>query len=130
MQLYLDLFCEDTLNVMRSHGTSCLANLDQAIHNKILRKPSDLQLAISMVNGMIATMGCIPAERCKLPDGPGPVEVMGTLPKVIHQYDRHPLLSLHVQARHGRELDGSSSNGSSSSGSESAGSESNGRKPA
>ena len=130
MQLYLDLFCEDTLNVMRSHGTSCLANLDQAIHNKILRKPSDLQLAISLVNGMIATMGCIPAERCKLPDGPGPVEVMGTVPKVIHKYDRHTLLSLHVQARHGRELDGSCSNGSSSSGSESAGSESNGRKPA
>jgi hypothetical protein len=135
MQLYLDLFCEDTLNVMRSHGTSCLANLDQAIHNKILRKPSDLQLAISLVNGLIATMGCIPAERCKLPDGPGPVEVMGAVPKVIHQYDRHPLLSLHVQARHGRgsncsSSNCSSSNGSSSSGSESAGSESNGREPA
>jgi hypothetical protein len=119
MQLYLDLFCEDTLNVMRSHGTSCLSNLDQAIHNKIIREPSDLQLAISMVNGMIATMGCIPAERCKLPDGPGPVEVMGTLPKVIHQYDRHPLLSLHVKARHGRGSDGCEINSNELDGGES-----------
>ena len=120
MQLYLDLFCQDALQVMRSHGTSCLSNLDQAIHNKILRNPSDLQLSISRVNGLIATMGCIPADQCQLPAGPGPVEVMGTVPAVIHQYDRHPLLARHVQDRHGRGSDGHGSERSGSDGREPA----------
>ena len=103
IQLYLDLFCHDAMEMMRRHGTSCEPNLDQAIHNKILRSPSDLQLIISTVNGTIATVGCVPAEAIEVPDNSGPVKVMGQIPTVIHQYDRRPVLVQHVQAKHGRE---------------------------
>jgi hypothetical protein len=103
MQIYLDLFCHDAMEMMRRHGTSCEPNLDQAIHNKILRSPSDLQLAISAVNGIIATVGCVPAEAIEVPGNAGPVKVNGQIPIVIHQYDRQPLLVQHVQAKHGRK---------------------------
>lgn len=99
--LYLDLFCREALELMQRHGTSCLANLDQAIHNRILRRSSALQLQLSAVNGPIATVGCVPAEEIQVPEGPGPVQVMGRVPAVIHQYDRRPALVEHVRARHG-----------------------------
>ena len=101
INLYLDLFCHDAIEMMRRHGTSCEPNLDQAIHNKILRSPCDLQLAISPVNGTIATVGCVPAEAIEVPDNGGAVKVMGQIPTVIHQYDRRPVLVQHVQAKHG-----------------------------
>ncbi len=102
INLYLDLFCRDALEMMRRHGTSCEPNLDQAIHNKILRSPSHLQLAISAVNGPIATVGCVPPEAIEIPGKSGPVMVMGQIPTVIHQYDRRPALVQHVEAKHGR----------------------------
>lgn len=102
MLLYLDLFCNDAVEMMHRLGTSCLENLDQAVHNKILRTPSSLKLAISAVNGPIATVGCVPAEEIQVFKGPGPVEVMGRVPTVIHQYDRRPALVQQVQLRHGR----------------------------
>jgi hypothetical protein len=102
MDLYLDLFCRDALDMMRRHGTSHEPNLDQAIHNKILRNPSKLQTAISAVNGTIATVGCIPDDAIEVLDNSGRVKVMGQIPTVIHQYDRRSLLVQHVEAKHGR----------------------------
>ncbi|MEI6828783.1 MAG: hypothetical protein WCK64_02880 [Synechococcaceae cyanobacterium ELA445] len=99
--LYLDLFCTDALAIMHRHRTSCLENLDQAVHNKILRSPSALQLSISAVNGPIATVGCVPAEDIRVPEGPEPVQILSRVPAVIHQYDRRVELVRHVQSRHG-----------------------------
>lgn len=101
IQLYLNMFCRDALDIMGRHRTSCLSNLDQAIHNKILRNPSGLQLAISPVNGPIATVGCVPAEAIAVPNAAGPVTVMGRKPTVLHQYDRRPALVQHIRAMHG-----------------------------
>ena len=100
--LYLELFCQEALELMQRHGTSCLANLDQAIHNRILRRSPPLQLQISAVNGPIATVGCVPAEEIQVPEGPGPAQVMGAVPAVLHQYDRRPALVKYVQSRHGQ----------------------------
>jgi hypothetical protein len=102
MLLYLDLFCNDALAMMRRHSTSCLENLDQAIHNKILRGSSGLKMATSPVNGHIATVGCVPGSEIYIPKGPGKIEVMGAVPRVIHQYDRRSALVEHVERQHSR----------------------------
>lgn len=103
MMTYLDLFCQETLTLIRRHGTSQLNNLDQAIHNRILRTESALNLMISPVNGLIATVGCLSASQCVIPQTQDPVTVMGSTPAVIHQYDRLTELSAHIQRRYGRQ---------------------------
>jgi hypothetical protein len=100
---YLDLFCQESLALIRQHRTSHLSNLDQAIHNKILRTESSLNLSISPVNGLIATVGCLSADQCVIPTGQGPVTVMGSTPAVIHQYDRLAALTDHIQSRYGHQ---------------------------
>jgi hypothetical protein len=96
IQIYLDLFCDEVLAVMRQARTSCLSNLDQAIHNTTLRRARSIAFSPSPVNGRIATVGGVPASEVAVDEGSGLVRVMGRASAVIHQYDRHQLLTQHV----------------------------------
>lgn len=103
IQTYLDVFCQESLQLMRRHRTSHLSNLDQAIHNRILRSDSSLKLSISPVNGLIATVGCLAADQCAIPADQTPVRVMGATPAILHQYDRLSALTDHIHSRYGRQ---------------------------
>jgi len=96
MLAYLNCFCDSTLGIMRRQGTSLLPNWDQGIHNKILRIDQPVALVCSPANGLISTVGLVGADRIQL-DGEGQVVVDGTVPAVVHQYDRHPALVKHLQ---------------------------------
>lgn len=96
MLAYLNCFCDSTLAIMRRQGTSLLPNWDQGIHNKILRIDQPVELDCSPANGLISTVGLVGSDRIQL-DGEGQVVVDGTVPAVLHQYDRHPALVKHLQ---------------------------------
>ncbi len=96
MLAYLDCFCDSTLAIMRRQGTALLPNWDQGIHNKILRIDRPVALLCSPADGLISTVGLVGSDRIQL-DCEGQVVVDGTVPAVLHQYDRHPALVKHLQ---------------------------------
>jgi len=108
---YLDSFCSTALAVMRRARTSCLSNLDQAIHNIVLRREQAISFCPSHVSGLIATVGNVPGTELAIDGRSGLVAVMGHTPAVIHQYDRHALLVDHISALHGRVSTGSDAAG-------------------
>ena len=77
-----------------------MGSRDQAVHNRLLRRGSftDATL-VANGTGRVLTMGEMPAvER----DGAGQVRnADGSVPPVLHQYDRHPELAADLLARLG-----------------------------
>lgn len=103
---YLNLICRDAVAVMKEKHTGFLSNLDQAMHNRILRSPGLLDFTESSHDGFIATIGC--AERDSISIAPlsmGKIIVNGHMPTIIHQYDRIPWLAAHIKKEYGERRD-------------------------
>ena len=90
---YLNLFCEESISLIDMHSTSYLPNLDQAIHNKVLRLSTELNPRLTEPNGHIATVGCIQESDIGFDTNTRQVMIQGSRPAIVHQYDRSPSLS-------------------------------------
>ena len=90
---YLDLFCDESMSLIDMHSTSYLPNLDQAIHNKVLRLSTELNPRLTEPNGHIATVGCFQESDIGFDTKTRQVMIHGSRPSIVHQYDRSPSLS-------------------------------------
>ena len=98
---YLNLFCDETTEVIRRKRTGFLPNLDQAIHNNALRKTEELEICESSHDGLIATIGC--ADEGLISISPANiVTINNCLPSIIHQYDRIPWLNKRIRETYGK----------------------------
>jgi len=100
VEQYLDIFCEETLDIIRKKRTSYLSNIDQAIHNKIIRHSPHLAFQASPHNGSIGTIGCTPRQAISITELQK-ISINGRDPSIIHQYDRIPELNRHIQHLYG-----------------------------
>lgn len=100
MEAYLSTFCEEALRMMQRLRTSCVANLDQAIHNKLLRLGNTIKLTASSFAGPVATLGCVPSDMIAIAES-GEIQINGKTPSIVHQYDRHPNLTAHISQLYG-----------------------------
>ena len=90
---YLNLFFEESMSLIDMHSTSYLPNLDQAIHNKVLRLSTELNPRLTGPNGHIATIGCLQESDIDFDSKTRQVMIRGSRPAIVHQYDRSPSLS-------------------------------------
>ena len=90
---YLDIFCAESLALARRHSTCYLPNLDQAIHNKILRLSRELNPVLTKANGHIATVGWHKESDISIDVNRKQAVIDGSNPAIIHQYDRSKSLS-------------------------------------
>ena len=103
---YLNLICGDAVAVMQEKHTGFLSNLDQAIHNKILRSPGLLDFTESRHDGFIATIGCTDSDSISIASSSGKnIIVNSHIPAIIHQYDRIPWLAAHIKKEYGERRD-------------------------
>lgn len=100
---YLSLICADAIAVMQRKRTGFLSNLDQAMHNKVLRSTEELDFRESGYDGLIATIGCADESRIKLSTSKKKVRINDNSPAVIHQYDRIPWLDAHIKHTYGNQ---------------------------
>lgn len=87
--IYLEEFCREVERVVMHKRMTYLQNLDQAIHNKILRQDLDDRTRECGPDGMISTFGYICKDTISLDALEGLIYVNGEVPAIIHQYDRN-----------------------------------------
>lgn len=66
--------------------------LDQAIHIRLLHDRLLAATIVQNADGKIATISQEPATHLQIDRDAGAVRVCGSIPPVLHQYDRHPAL--------------------------------------
>lgn len=98
---YLNSFCTESLSLIDRHSTSYLPNLDQAIHNKILRLSKELNPFLTKPNGHISTVGCYQESAIAFDSNKKQVIIDGCKPAIIHQYDRSKSLSEFANTHYG-----------------------------
>lgn len=96
---YLDAFCGELSNWIERSGTLLIPIWDQAYHNMMLRSVPSLDVTFQPWDSELATLGEVPREQLHV-DQEGRIHVRDRIPAIVHQYDRHQLLTENVNKQY------------------------------
>ena len=88
---YLDVVCKE----LGTRAFNRMEVYDQGIHNYIVWKLKPDWGWIDETDSIVNTVGCTSSERIKIIDDVAVID--GTIPAVVHQWDRHASLRAHVK---------------------------------